>query len=88
MASSSRDSDSDSGGGGDSGSGSGGSEPAAVLGSYTAAHHEEFMAQGFLQLGPLLPPEELQALSARLDEVMLGKKVYEGVTFQLDPGGS
>ena len=43
---------------------------------------------GSLQLGPLLPPEELQALSARLDEVMLGKKVYEGVTFQLDPGGS
>ena len=71
-----------------SSSGGGGSEPPAVQGKYTAAHHEEFMARGFLHLGPLLPPEELQALSARLDEVMLGSVVYEGVTFQLDPGGS
>ena len=60
----------------------------AVMGRYTAAHHEEFMERGYLHLGPLLPPDELQALSARLDEVMLGEVVYEGVTFQLDPGGS
>ena len=97
----------------------------AVMGRYTSAHHEEFMERGYLHLGPLLPPDELQALSARLDEaptplnislstadqlssgppytvaaedqrkrsywaeqVMLGEVVYEGVTFQLDPGGS
>ena len=62
--------------------------PPAVLGRYTQKHHEDFMAQGFLQLGPLLAPAELEAMSRRLDEVMLGEVTYEGVTFQLDPGGA
>ena len=62
--------------------------PPAVLGRYTQQHHEEFMRQGFLQLGPLLPPAELEGISQRLDEVMLGEVTYEGVTFQLDPGGA
>ena len=60
----------------------------AVVGSYTAAHHAEFMERGYLHLGPLLPPAELESLSKRLDEVMMGTVAYEGVTFQLDPGGA
>ena len=61
---------------------------AALGGAYTDEHHQEFMERGFIHLGQLLPPAELGALSERLDEVMLGSVSYEGVTFQLDPGGA
>jgi hypothetical protein len=44
----------------------------------------QFERDGYLILGPVISGEELKALGARMDEIMLGRVGYEGMFFQLD----
>src|SRR5690606_10434820 len=39
---------------------------------------------GYLRLGRILTKDELRALQRRIDDIMLGRVVYEGMFFQLD----
>lgn len=39
---------------------------------------------GYLRLGRILSEDELRALQRRIDDIMLGRVVYEGMFFQLD----
>ncbi|HLK61117.1 MAG TPA: phytanoyl-CoA dioxygenase family protein, partial [Chthonomonadaceae bacterium] len=58
----------------------------------------QFERDGYLRLGHVANADELCALQARIDEIMLGQVRYEGMYFQLDtetgvyadvgPGGS
>jgi phytanoyl-CoA hydroxylase len=56
---------------------------------FTAERQAQFERDGFVSLGNLLSTQELGALSARLDQLMLGEVSHGGMSFQLDggPGG-
>ncbi|CAN5751410.1 N/A [soil metagenome] len=56
----------------------------ATLVQFGDQQHEQFMAQGYLRLGQLLPPDSLAALQQRIDDIMLGKLPYPSMHFQLD----
>ena len=58
----------------------------ATIGHFTDQQHEQFMEQGYLNLGCLLPPAALAALQQRIDDIMLGKLSYPTMSFQLDGG--
>ena len=51
---------------------------------FTEQQHEQFMDQGYLSLGQLLPPDALAALQQRIDAIMLGHIPYPTMRFQLD----
>jgi phytanoyl-CoA hydroxylase len=51
---------------------------------FTDQQHTQFMEQGYLNLGCLLPPAALAALQQRIDDIMLGKFSYPTMSFQLD----
>jgi hypothetical protein len=51
----------------------------------TDAELESFWADGFVRLGHVAPPEEVEALRRRADEILLGEVSYQGMTFMLDP---
>jgi ectoine hydroxylase-related dioxygenase (phytanoyl-CoA dioxygenase family) len=48
------------------------------------AEWEQFERDGYLVLGQVISDAELEALSRRMDEIMLGRARYEGMFFQLD----
>lgn len=56
----------------------------AILTQFDDPQHEQFMAQGYLRLGKLLPADALTALQQRIDDIMLGKLPYPTMSFQLD----
>jgi len=50
---------------------------------------DHYREHGYARLGPLAQEDELAALRERADEIMLGKRTYPGLFFQLDhPDGS
>lgn len=51
---------------------------------FTEQQHEQFMAQGYLNLGRLLDTTALATLQQRIDAIMLGKLPYPTMRFQLD----
>jgi phytanoyl-CoA hydroxylase len=50
----------------------------------TPEQHRFYDEQGYLPLGKTLSDDELHALQARIDDIMLGRVVYDGMFFQLD----
>ncbi len=46
---------------------------------------EQFHREGYVMLGRLTPPEAIEALCNRIDQIMLGNLVYPGMLMQLDP---
>ena len=53
------------------------------LSTFTDAHHEEFMQQGYLRLGKILSADGLHALQQRIDDIMLGRVKYKNMRLQL-----
>jgi len=51
---------------------------------WNEAKHAQFMEQGYLRLGKVLGVEELIALQARIDAIMLGEILYPKMHFQMD----
>ena len=49
---------------------------------------EAFSHDGFMRLGPLLTPAEVEALCRRADEYALGERSGDGIQLQLDTGGA
>jgi phytanoyl-CoA hydroxylase len=45
---------------------------------------EQFERDGYLRLGQVASDDQLRALQARMDAIMLGKVRYQGMFFQLD----
>lgn len=59
-----------------------------ALSTFDAAHHEQFVAQGYVRLGQVLSADELAALQQRIDDIMLGRVRYEHMRLQVvDAGG-
>ncbi len=54
------------------------------LPTYTDSKHDRFERDGYVRLGRLLSDDELSALCTRIDDLMLGNMVIEGIAFQLD----
>ncbi len=52
--------------------------------TYGGGENDQFEKDGYVRLGRLLSDEELSALCARIDDLMLGNVVVEGIAFQLD----
>ena len=48
----------------------------------------QYHEQGYLHLGKLLEDADLKQLQQRIDDIMLGKVVYENMYMQLDAGGA
>jgi hypothetical protein len=48
----------------------------------------DYERDGFLHLGPLLTPEEVEVLKQRADDLALGRVVNEKIAFQADTGGA
>ena len=57
----------------------------APITSFTDAHHDQFMEQGYLRLGQVLSPTALAEIQQRIDDIMLGHVRYPNMRFQLDP---
>lgn len=55
-----------------------------VLETFGEAQQAQFMEQGYLRLGKVLPPDELGALQMRINAIMLGELPYKKMLFQLD----
>jgi hypothetical protein len=53
----------------------------------TQAQLEQFREEGYLLLGQIVSDDEVEALSQRADDIMLGRVQHEGMWFQLDAGG-
>jgi len=48
----------------------------------------QYHQDGYIRLGKLIDGAELANLQQRIDDIMLGKVVYEGMFMQLDAGGA
>jgi hypothetical protein len=62
--------------------------PGRVRGVLTEAQWDAFSREGFMRLGPLLTPDEVDVLRRRADDLASGKVVNEHVLLQLDTGGA
>ena len=51
---------------------------------FSEQQHQQFMEQGYLNLGRLLDDSALTTLQQRIDDIMLGKLPYPTMHFQLD----
>jgi len=52
---------------------------------FSAAEREAFWDQGYVRLGHVAPPAEIEALCRRIDDIMLGRVRYERILMQLCP---
>ena len=57
---------------------------ASELPKYSDAEHAQFEKDGYVRLGRLLSVDQLSALCTRIDDLMLGNRVIDGIIFQLD----
>lgn len=53
----------------------------------TESQWSDYLRDGYLRLGPVLSPEEVEALCARADELALGRRTFPELELQLDTGG-
>jgi len=53
----------------------------------TESQWSDYLRDGYLRLGPVLSPEEVEALCARADELALGSRSFPELELQLDTGG-
>ena len=56
----------------------------SALIKFGSQEHAQFMEDGYVRLGQLLPDDKLAALQQRIDDIMLGVVPYENMRFQLD----
>jgi ectoine hydroxylase-related dioxygenase (phytanoyl-CoA dioxygenase family)/polysaccharide pyruvyl transferase WcaK-like protein len=53
----------------------------------TESQWSDYLRDGYLHLGPVLSPDEVEALCARADELALGRRSFPELELQLDTGG-
>ena len=53
----------------------------------TESQWSDYLRDGYLRLGPVLSPAEVEALCARADELALGRRTFPELELQLDTGG-
>jgi hypothetical protein len=51
----------------------------------TEEHFRSYEEDGYCILKNYVSPQEVEALKQRVDDIMMGRMVYEGMFFQLDP---
>lgn len=51
---------------------------------YSNREHSQFEKDGYVRLGRLLSSNDLSNLRSRIDDLMLGNRIIDGITFQLD----
>jgi len=56
--------------------------------TYSTRQHSQFEKDGYLRLGRLLSSDDLSDLRTRIDDLMLGNRIIDGITFQLDDSHS
>jgi len=52
--------------------------------SFGTAERSQFVRDGYLRLGAVIDENRLQALRDRINEIMLGRRKYDGMPIQLD----
>jgi hypothetical protein len=53
----------------------------------TESQWSDYLRDGYLRLGPVLSPAEVEALCARADELAMGRRSFPELEMQLDTGG-
>ena len=53
-----------------------------ALPTFGDVHHEQFINQGYLRLGQVLTAHQLTALQERIEDIMMGRGLYENMRMQ------
>ena len=52
--------------------------------NYSSREHSQFEKDGYVRLGRLLSSNDLSTLRTRIDDLMLGNRIIDRITFQID----
>ena len=53
--------------------------------TFSEAELEQFWERGYVRLGRVVPVAQIEALCARIDDIMLGRVRYDNMLMQLCP---